>query len=98
VALRDDAIVGVLAISIEKGITWIDQLYQDPDAIDEGLGSHMLALLLPAMGRPVRLYTIQQHSRARHFFEAHGFCAKTFSNGEDNEERCPDILYELLDT
>jgi hypothetical protein len=29
------------------------------------------------------------------FYERHGFRAIAFSDGSANEERCPDVLYEL---
>jgi hypothetical protein len=43
---------------------------------------------------PVRLYTFQENTGARRFYERHGFVAIQFTNGETNEEHCPDVLYE----
>jgi putative addiction module component (TIGR02574 family) len=43
----------------------------------------------------VRLYTFQANTRARSFWERHGFKAIAYSDGSTNEERCPDVLYEL---
>jgi putative addiction module component (TIGR02574 family) len=34
-------------------------------------------------------------NRARSFWERHGFKAIAYSDGSTNEERCPDVLYEL---
>jgi ribosomal protein S18 acetylase RimI-like enzyme len=42
----------------------------------------------------VRLYTFQANHHARTFYERHGFQAVAFSEGLDNEEKCPDVLYE----
>jgi ribosomal protein S18 acetylase RimI-like enzyme len=44
---------------------------------------------------PVRLCTFQANVRARSFYERHGFKAIAFGDGNSNEERCPDVLYEL---
>jgi hypothetical protein len=32
---------------------------------------------------------------ARRFYERHGFSAIEFTDGSANEERCPDVLFEL---
>jgi hypothetical protein len=34
---------------------------------------------------------------ARRFYERYGFVPIEWSDGSRNEERCPDILYELID-
>ena len=40
----------------------------------------------------------QANSGARRFYERRGFVAVEFTDGESNEERCPDVLYELAAT
>jgi RimJ/RimL family protein N-acetyltransferase len=45
--------------------------------------------------RPIRLYTFQQNNGARQFYERNGFSPVRCSDGAANEERCPDVLYEL---
>ncbi len=47
------------------------------------------------MPLPLRLYTFQPHTRARKFYEHHGFVAIEFTDGRSNEEGVPDVLYEL---
>jgi hypothetical protein len=47
------------------------------------------------LARPVRLYTFQPNEHARRFYERKGFAPIEFSDGSTNEERCPDVLYEL---
>jgi hypothetical protein len=42
----------------------------------------------------VRLWCFQANSGARRFYERHGFVAVEFTDGHDNEEGCPDVLYE----
>jgi ribosomal protein S18 acetylase RimI-like enzyme len=43
---------------------------------------------------PIRLYTFQENDGARRFYERHGFRAIEFGDGSNNEENCPDVLYE----
>ena len=94
-AVEDRETVGVLAISQTEGVTWLDQLYLDPEYIGRGIGTIMLENLLQNIQEPLRLYTFQENQGARRFYERHGFQAIQFTNGEDNEEQCPDVLYEL---
>ncbi len=47
------------------------------------------------MSLPIRLYTFQANLGARRFYSRHGFVAIEFGDGRANEERCPDVLYEL---
>lgn len=44
---------------------------------------------------PIRLYTFQQNAGARRFYGRSGFASIQFTDGSANEERCPDVLYEL---
>jgi ribosomal protein S18 acetylase RimI-like enzyme len=44
----------------------------------------------------VRLYTFQENTGARRFYERHGFKAVKLTDGHDNEENCPDVLYERI--
>lgn len=98
VALVDALIVGVLATSREAHVSWIDQLYLLPDHVGRGIGARLLVTALETLPSPVRLYTFQANQRARSFYERHGFTAIAFTDGQSNEERCPDVLYELQDS
>ena len=89
--------VGVLAVSSQADAHWIDQLYVHPSQAAVGVGSALLRHALRQLAqpcRPVRLYTFQANHHARTFYERHGFQAVAFSEGLDNEEKCPDVLYE----
>jgi ribosomal protein S18 acetylase RimI-like enzyme len=66
-----------------------------PGYTGQGIGTRMLVHALSMLEPPVRLYTFQANARARTFYERHGFKAIKFGDGRDNEERCPDVLYEL---
>jgi GNAT superfamily N-acetyltransferase len=94
-ALAGDEIVGMLAASREAGVGWIDQLYLAPHHVGNGIGTLLLAHALKTLPSPVRLYTFQANHGARRFYERHGFKAIAFTDGQGNEERCPDVLYEL---
>ena len=88
VAQVADAVSGFIAF--RDG--WIDQLYIHPDHQGGGLGPALLAKALEAR-TPRQLWTFQQNARARRFYEARGFRAIRFTEGEDNEEKTPDVLY-----
>jgi ribosomal protein S18 acetylase RimI-like enzyme len=92
----DEEVVGVMAISQQGGFGWIDQLYLHPSAVGRGIGTRFLDLAKGSLGSPIRLYTFQENTGARRFYERHGFRAIAFSDGADNEEHCPDVLYEWV--
>jgi GNAT superfamily N-acetyltransferase len=94
VALSEDAIVGMLACSDDGAARWIDQLYVLPQAVRQGIGSALLHHALRELAPPIRLYTFRANHAARRFYERHGFRPIAFGDGSDNEERCPDVLYE----
>ncbi|ODT87128.1 GNAT family N-acetyltransferase [Phenylobacterium sp. SCN 70-31] len=71
---------------------WIDHLYVDPDRQGQGIGPALLDAAL-ADGTPKQLWTFQANARARRFYEARGFRAVEFTDGEGNEERTPDVRY-----
>jgi len=91
-------IVGMMAVSRQRGVGWIDQLYLLPSAVGHGLGTRLVEHAKKSLGSPVRLFTFQQNVGARRFYERHGFRAIEFSDGSNNEEHCPDILYEWVAT
>jgi ribosomal protein S18 acetylase RimI-like enzyme len=79
----------------KRGASWITQIAVDPHCTRKGVGSMLLAHALRTMAPPVRAYTFQANLGARRFFERHGFIAIAFTDGQTNEERCPDVLYEF---
>lgn len=97
VARLNGAVVGMIAVHAGDRLNWIDQLYLAPAYVGIGIGRELLAHGLRVLGRerPVRLYSFQANGDARRFYERAGFKAIAFSDGSLNEERCPDVLYEL---
>ena len=88
VAERDGVLSGFCAF--RQG--WIDHLYVHPAHQRAGIGAALLRKAMAANER-VALWTFQRNANARAFYEAHGFtCVKT-TDGGDNEEREPDVLY-----
>jgi GNAT superfamily N-acetyltransferase len=75
--------------------SWITQMAVDPALVGNGIGSFLLAHAIRTSAPPIRLYTFQANRGARRFYERHGFIAVEFTDGQANEERCPDVLYEL---
>ncbi len=98
VAEFEGRVVGVLAVSMQPQASWIEQLYVHPAHVGAGIGSALLAQALALLPRPLRLFTFQANLGPRAFYERHGFAAIAFSDGQGNEERCPDVLYELAST
>jgi putative acetyltransferase len=83
---------GVVAGYVGFHEGWIDHLYVHPDHQGQGLGPKLLAKALEG-GTERRLWTFQQNVRARAFYEKRGFVAELFTDGEDNEEKMPDVRY-----
>lgn len=94
IAHLDGEDVGVLATSVSEDIGWIDQLYLAPGYLGQGVGVQLLNHALSILPRPIHLWTFQENARAIRFYEHHGFKAIKYTNGENNEEKCPDVLYE----
>jgi ribosomal protein S18 acetylase RimI-like enzyme len=71
---------------------WIDHLFVHPDHQGVGLGPILLDKALED-GTERQLWTFQQNTRARAFYEKRGFVAVEFTDGEGNEEKTPDVRY-----
>ena len=84
------AVVGYAAL----GTDFLEALYVVPAAQGQGIGSRLLDEAKAAAATQLQLYTFQRNTRARQFYEAHGFLAVSFRDGTGNEEGEPDVLYE----
>ena len=90
----DGRVVGAMATEVKDQASWITQMAVDPALVSNGLGSLLLAHALRTLASPIRLYTFQANVGAQRFYERHAFVAIEFTDGQANEERCPDVLYE----
>lgn len=88
VAEFQGSVVGAVATSRDASTSWITQMAVDPGLVGRGIGSCLLAHVLNALPRPIRLLTFQQNVGARRFYERHGYVAVAFTDGQDNEEQC----------
>jgi len=93
VAVENESIVAMMAISEDGEGGWIDHLYVAPEHVGRGVGSALVNEALALLRAPVRLYTFQSNVRARAFYEARGFRAVRFGDGTGNEVGVPDVLY-----
>jgi N-acetylglutamate synthase-like GNAT family acetyltransferase len=94
VAERKEEVVGLVAVSTDGNYQWIDQMSVHPLLVGHGIGARLLKYVVATSTLPIRLYTFQANLDARRFYERHGFLAVEFTDGQANEERCPDVLYE----
>jgi GNAT superfamily N-acetyltransferase len=95
VAEWDGEVVGIMATEASKAVSWIHQMAVAPRLVNRGVGTLLLAHALRTLVPPIRLYTFQANAGARRFYERHGFEPLEFTDGQANEEHCPDVLYEL---
>ena len=58
-----------------------------------GIGSALLAVAKRERPQGLRLWAFQTNTGARRFYERHGFVEVRRTDGRDNEERAPDVLY-----
>ena len=87
-AFSAEALVGIVAF--RPG--WIDQLYVLRKAQRGGIGTALLSVAQKSCDR-LSLWTFQRNTPARRFYEARGFRPMCETDGADNEEKEPDVLY-----
>jgi len=88
-------VVAAIATEQAEAVSWVTQMAVDPALVGRGIGSLLLGHAMLILALPIRLYTFQANTGARRFYERHGFVAIELTDGQGNEERCPDVLYEL---
>ena len=90
-----DQVAGVMVTARSEEVSWINQMAVDPRLVNQGIGALLLVHAMSTLALPICLYTFQANAGARRFYERHGFVPTEFTDGEANEERCPDVLYKL---
>ena len=81
--------VGILVLEGD----WVGQLYVDPSVTGKGIGAQLLSVAKRERPAGLRLWTFTSNVGAQRFYERHGFVESDRTDGRDNEERSPDILY-----
>ncbi|MFO1325533.1 MAG: GNAT family N-acetyltransferase [Burkholderiales bacterium] len=91
VAEDSRGLVGLLALEAP----WIRQLAVFPEFQRSGAGTALLHKAQEASPRELRLFTFQRNSKARAFYEKHGFAAVAFSVSPAPELE-PDVEYRWV--
>jgi GNAT superfamily N-acetyltransferase len=90
--VAEDATGNLAAVLVLEG-SWVDQLYVEPTMTGRGIGAGLLNLAKRERPDSLRLRTFASNAGAQRFYERHGFVATRRTDGRDNEEGAPDILY-----
>lgn len=98
VILRDcDVLVaehqGTIIAFLARDGAEIRLLYTHPDFLGRGAASMLLQAAKASGVDALELWCFQANTRARRFYEHHGFAAIAFTDGADNEEKTPDVRY-----
>lgn len=88
VAEQDGEVVGFAACDEND----LNALYVAKHARGQGIGAALLARLKDAQGK-LRLWTFAANADAQRFYLRHGFVEVDRTDGRDNDEQLPDILY-----
>lgn len=72
---------------------WLTHLYVHPDHHRRGIGAALLAHVMAHCPRGLSLWVFQSNAPARAFYESHGFRCVGLTDGQSNEEKCPDARY-----
>ena len=90
--VAEDAHDGLVGILVLDG-PWVAQLYVAPGRTGEGIGAALLGLAKRRRPGGLQLWTFAANRGAQRFYERHGFVATRRTDGRDNEEGAPDVLY-----
>ena len=92
VAEEDGTVVGFAGLDPGK----LEHLYVDPETQNRGLGAELLQQAKRLQPEGLQLWAFQKNDGARRFYERHGFHVVKQTDGADNMEREPDVLYAWL--
>jgi len=90
VAVTGQQIIGFIALMGDE----IEQLYIAPDHWGQGVGRQLILFAKHKSPEHLALHCFADNTRARRFYERHGFVATGFGDGSGNEEGVPDVRYE----
>lgn len=87
-----DRVVGYLSMTA----TWLEDLYVDPDAQRDGVGSALLEVAVASRPQGFALWVFESNHPARAFYRRHGLVELEHTDGSENEEQTPDIRVAWL--
>lgn len=93
VAERGGRIVSFLALEDHEASRELRLLFTHPDHLGRGAGGLLVEAAKTSGAPRLELWCFQANWRARRFYETRGFRAVRFTDGAENEERTPDVLY-----
>ena len=86
---RSDSVVGILVLDGQ----WLDQLYVEPTLTGQGIGAGLVEVAKRERPQGLQLWAFESNAGAQRFYERLGFVEQSRTDGRDNEEGAPDILY-----
>jgi len=72
---------------------WLNHLYVDPAQHRRGIGLALLHHAMDACPKGLELWVFQSNTPARALYEREGFRCVEETDGQSNEEKCPDARY-----
>lgn len=87
VLIQDDEIVGWLDVHED----WVDQLYCKRGHTGKGIGKQLLDFAKTQSPTGLQLWTFQVNQGARKFYQREGFREVELTDGQNNEEKTPDV-------
>ncbi len=71
----------------------LDHLYMKPECFGEDVGTTLLNAVKTLRHQGFALWCFQANTDAQRFYERHGLTLAKTTDGRDNEEKLPDMLY-----
>lgn len=99
VAEADGQLAGFLSFARKPSETMgeISHLFVHPDHQGQGVGAQLLDDAITRHGRPLHLWVFEANARARALYESRGFVMTDRTDGSGNDEKLPDMRYDLAD-
>jgi len=89
VAEREGKVVGFAIV--DGG--WLEHLYVHPSRFNTGTGSKLFKQATLQHPQGFQFWAFQKNTGARRFYERNGCALVRLTDGQDNEEKEPDVLY-----
>jgi ribosomal protein S18 acetylase RimI-like enzyme len=94
VAETEGSPVGFASLGVRAGDDYLQHIYVAPEHQGQGIGTKLLSRAKERRPGGFRLWVFQKNAGARRFYEKHGLRLVEVTDGQGNEEREPDALYE----